>query len=81
MLTIRVTTRTETVRMTVEQVEFIMTCPYCLEEFTTINQDQIYCRPSHQVMACQVRNFARSVPRWLAASTTLGMSRAMPRAT
>lgn len=78
MLTIRVTTRTKTVRMTVEQVEFIRTCPYCLDEFATINPDQIYCKRSHQVSACQVRHFDRGIPQWLASASTLGMSRAMP---
>lgn len=62
--------------VTVSQAEFVKICPYCRIEFPTIDPDQIYCKRSHAVLACQVRTFARNMPRALA-TASIGISRVM----
>ncbi len=77
MLTLRILTEDGTLkRITVVQAEFIKTCPYCRDEFPTVNPDQIYCKTSHRVNACMVRNFDRTAPRALA-TATIGISRVL----
>lgn len=80
MLTLQIVTeKGKSRRITVQQAEFVNTCPYCREEFITINPDQVFCRTSHRVNACLVRKYERSVPHVVAAAS-IGMSRAMAHA-
>lgn len=45
------------IRYEMQQVEFVVRCHYakCAMEFTTIDPDQLYCKPSHSVRACEFR--------------------------
>lgn len=45
----------EHVQVTVQQAEFVVTCPYCKQPFKTINPDRIYCKQSHKVRAYERR--------------------------
>jgi hypothetical protein len=62
MLTIQYTTSLGVfARIEVQQVEFVMNCHYaaCGAEFTTIDPDQLYCKTSHSVRACEMRRILR----------------------
>lgn len=51
MLTIRIVTEQgETVQIQVQQVEFVVVCPWDGVPFRTIDPDQKYCSDSHRYM-------------------------------
>lgn len=62
MLTIQyITSLGQYARIEVQQVEFVVICHHskCGKEFQTIDPDQMYCKPSHQVRASELRRIIR----------------------
>ena len=55
MLTIEILTSSSRTRITVEQVQFVRTCPHCDVEFLTIDPDQIYPSLRHRVGGHRIR--------------------------
>ncbi len=63
MLKLALVLRTgEQVEIEVEQVEFVVKCPWCGLEFHTIDPDKRYCRKSHGVRASEERNLRLKTP-------------------
>ena len=60
MLTIQfITSMGLSLRIDVEQMQFVRTCPYCGEQFQTVNIDQKYCKVSHGIRMSERRRIVK----------------------